>query len=162
MAALPLLLLPTPARSLAPSKRAGLRLLTLLMELSPTHPACVKFRFCLPLDSPDAAVAKLNQFYDEGGVPPLTFIHDSPAAPRELSETPPGSPVGPVILPFSFSCSQPGNPAAKGGDVGDHITTTKFPTEQQNQMPTDTMDWPVRIGRCSRRTSDTKFSPTCY
>ena len=98
------------------------------MELSPKHPARAKFRFCLPPDSPDEAVVKLNQFYDERGAPPLTFVPYSPAAPRELSEIPPGSPIGPVILPFSSPCSQPDNAAAKGEDVGDHVTTAKFPT----------------------------------
>ena len=92
------------------------------MELSPTHPARAKFRFCLPPNLPDEAVAKLNQFYDERGAPPLSFEPCSPVAPREQSENPAGSPIGPTIL--SFSSRQPDSAAAEGEGAGDHITTT--------------------------------------
>jgi hypothetical protein len=102
------------------------------MELSPTHLVRARFRFWLTPDSPDEAVAKLNQFYDERGAPPLTFIPYSPAAPRELSEIPPGSPIGPVILPFSSPCSQSANAAAKGEDISDHVTTAKLPTTKSD------------------------------
>ena len=95
------------------------------MELSPTHPARAKFRFCLPPDSPDEAVAKLSQFYDGRGAPPPTIVPYSPAAPRELSEIPPGSPIlaiGPVSLPFSFPCQQ--DIAAAEGEGGAHGGST--------------------------------------
>ena len=99
------------------------------MELSPTHPARAKFRFCLLPDSPDQAVVKLRQFYDATGAPPLTFVPYSPAA-RELSEIPPGSPTRPVMLPFVFPC-QPDNAAAEDEDAAHGGSTTlanMFPT----------------------------------
>ena len=70
----------------------------------------------------------MNQFYDERGAPPLAFVPYSPAAPCELSEIPRGSPIGPIVLPFSSPCNQRDNAATKGEDVGDHVTTAKFPT----------------------------------
>ena len=136
---------------------AGVRLLALPMELSPTHPARAKFRFCLPSDSPDQDVAKLKQFYDERGAPPLSFEPYSPAAPRERSENPAGSPIGPTVL--SFSSRQPDSAAADGEDAGDHITTAKFPTTKPDVHRHSRLSGKAGIVAA---VTDTKKSPTCY